>query len=110
MKTIHVHTPFTLTTDDGQLKKFVTGQHRVDDAVAEHWFVKAHAEQTDSVFSEDNGDIQPLKAELLEKQKRIDELTAQVEDLESQLATLLSGGDEDEDEDDAGKSKSARRK
>lgn len=108
MKEIRVHTPFTLTTADGQLKKFDTGRHCVEDAVAAHWFVQAHAEQTDTALSEDDADMQALKAALLEKQERIDALTAQVEELESQLATLLSGGGEEAA--DAEKSKSARRK
>lgn len=109
MKEILVHTPFMLTLDDGQLKKFDTGRHCVEDAVAAHWFVQAHAEQTDTALSEDDADMQALKAVLLEKQERIETLTAQVEELESQLATLLSGGDEEVAADDE-KSKSARRK
>lgn len=107
MKEIRVHTPFTLTMVDGQMRKFDAGRHCVEDDVADHWFVQAHAEQTDTTSSA--GDLQTLEAALREKQERIDALTSQVEELESQLAALLSGSAEEEDT-RAEKSKSSRHK
>ncbi|GAA5786133.1 STY1053 family phage-associated protein [Chitiniphilus shinanonensis] len=44
MKTINVVTAFTLTKGDGEKISFEVGEHDVDDALAEHWYVKAHIE------------------------------------------------------------------
>lgn len=41
MRTIHVHTPFTLQHND-ESRAFAVGSHAVEDDVAEHWYVKAH--------------------------------------------------------------------
>ena len=45
-KTIRVHTPFKLNSEDGTAQEFSVGEHTVDDKVADHWFVAAHAEIT----------------------------------------------------------------
>lgn len=41
--TITVHTPFVLTTDDWRSRQFDRGEHEVSDAIASHWYVRAHA-------------------------------------------------------------------
>lgn len=42
MASITVVTPFLLTKDDGTQQAFGIGTVEVDDAVANHWYVKAH--------------------------------------------------------------------
>lgn len=44
MASITVVTPFLLTRDDGTQQAFGIGTVEVDDAVANHWYVKAHCE------------------------------------------------------------------
>ncbi|TJZ75586.1 STY1053 family phage-associated protein [Chitiniphilus eburneus] len=44
MKTINVIKAFTLTQANGEKAAFEVGEHDVDDALAEHWYVKAHIE------------------------------------------------------------------
>lgn len=45
MKTIHVARAFELVLDDQSIKKFPKGAIKVDDDIANHWFVKAHLEE-----------------------------------------------------------------
>ena len=43
--TIHVFHPFFLTLTDGALPRaFRAGEHEVEDAIAAHWYVRAHSE------------------------------------------------------------------
>jgi hypothetical protein len=43
MKQIIVESAFTLTTKDGQKQHFEVGVHDdIDDAIADHWYVRAH--------------------------------------------------------------------
>lgn len=42
MPKINVHTPFQFTHADGTKQDFAVGVHDVEDAVANHWFVKPH--------------------------------------------------------------------
>ena len=48
-RTIQVHKPFTLTHDDHSTQQFLVGVHEVDEHVAEHWYVQAHATVLDLV-------------------------------------------------------------
>jgi hypothetical protein len=43
MQTIQVTQDFVLSLDDGTKRPFKQGVHEVDDAIAEHWYVKAHS-------------------------------------------------------------------
>lgn len=43
MPKIYIKTPFTLTHDDGAKVHFVVGEQEVDQALVDHWYVKAHA-------------------------------------------------------------------
>lgn len=38
----YVHTPFTLRHDDGKTQQFGVGEQELEQAVAEHWYVKHH--------------------------------------------------------------------
>ncbi|WP_250481893.1 hypothetical protein [Caballeronia sp. NCTM5] len=44
MAKIIVEKPFVLTDAAGQQREFAAGEHEVDDATANHWFVQAHAQ------------------------------------------------------------------
>lgn len=99
-KAIRVHTPFTFTHDDGTSQTFHAGEHTVDEKVADHWFVTAHAEVTGKAkvstdTKEFQAQIDSLTAQLGEKDKIIIELqtaseekTQQIDSLTAQLADL----------------------
>ncbi|MFS7244464.1 hypothetical protein AB6880_01970 [Rahnella inusitata] len=99
-KTIRVHTPFNFNFEDGASQRFETGEHTVDDLVADHWFVKAHADITGKAKAaadskEFQSQIDSLNAQLAEKDKTIVELqtvseekTQQIDSLTAQLAAL----------------------
>ena len=42
MKKIQVEKPFLLTHDDATQRRFTAGAHEVEDAIADHWYVKMH--------------------------------------------------------------------
>ena len=42
MKKIQVEKPFLLTHDDATQRRFTAGAHEVEDAIADHWYVKIH--------------------------------------------------------------------
>ena len=54
MAKIHVHTPFTLTKDDGDKKSFAVGNHEVDDDIADHWYVKVHSGEPAQAAAQDS--------------------------------------------------------
>ena len=78
---ILVHTPFTLNGAGGVVTEFKVGRVAVDKEVAEHWFVKAHSDQTGAVTTSGTDEellkeIETLKAQLAEKDQLIAELQA----------------------------------
>ncbi|OQP33926.1 STY1053 family phage-associated protein [Pantoea latae] len=99
-KTIRVHTPFNFTSEDGTSQRFETGEHTVDEKVADHWFVTAHSDVTGKAKAsadtkEFQAQIDSLTAQLAEKDKAHGELQQSVAekdqtiaDLTAQLATL----------------------
>lgn len=99
-KTIRVHTPFTFNFEDGTSQRFDVGEHTVDDKVAEHWFVTAHADVTGKAKAsadtkEFQAQIDSLTAQLAEKDKAHGELQQSaakkdqtIADLTAQLAAL----------------------
>ncbi|WP_347252913.1 STY1053 family phage-associated protein [Leminorella grimontii] len=86
---IIVHTPFDLTLIDNSVLHFGKGRHSVTDAVAEHWFVKAHAEATeDDTSGADDGlqkQIDELKKQLDARDQRIKEHLETIEALKKQV-------------------------
>ncbi|MDT3544902.1 STY1053 family phage-associated protein [Cronobacter sakazakii] len=99
-KTIRVHTPFDFQHEDGSIQQFSTGEHTVDDKVADHWFVVAHADVTGKTKSSSDGkelqaQIDSLNKQLADKDKTIGELlqsltenASTIDDLNKQLASL----------------------
>lgn len=78
-KTIRVHTPFKFNSEDGTAQEFSVGEHSVDDKVAEHWFVAAHAEVTGKAKA---------PADTKEFQAQIESLTTQLEDKDKSIGDL----------------------
>lgn len=78
-KTIRVHTPFRFNNEDGTAQEFSVGEHAVDDKVAEHWFVAAHAEVTGKTKA---------PADTKEFQAQIDSLTTQLQDKDKSIGDL----------------------
>ena len=78
MKKIYVLTAFNFN-DGAKITPFSAGFHEVDDAVAEHWFVKAHCSPDGEApaVAEDSR-IAELEAQIAEKDARIAELEAQL--------------------------------
>ncbi|MBS0877986.1 MULTISPECIES: hypothetical protein [unclassified Tatumella] len=78
---ILVHTPFMFNAPGGGVTEFKAGRIAVDKDVAEHWFVKAHSDQTGAVTvsgtdEELLAEIESLKTQITEKDKEIAELKA----------------------------------
>lgn len=78
---ILVHTPFKLNGAGGVVTEFKAGRIAVDKDVAEHWFVKAHSDQTGTVTTSGTDEellveIESLKTQIAEKDKEITELKA----------------------------------
>ena len=123
-KTIRVHTPFTFSAEDGTSQHFEAGEHTVEDNVAGHWFVLAHAEvsgkaQSSADSKETQAQIDSLTAQLADKdkayaslQQSADEKDATIADLTAQLAALQApvNNPAAEGNDDAKKPKSASNK
>ncbi|WP_414162878.1 STY1053 family phage-associated protein [Superficieibacter sp. BNK-5] len=123
-KTIRVHTPFTFSSEDGTSQHFEAGEHTVEENVAGHWFVLAHAEvsgkaQSPADSKETQAQIDSLTAQLADKdrayallQQSSDEKDATIADLTAQLAALQApvNNPAAEGNDDAKKPKSASNK
>ncbi|HEJ8623039.1 TPA: hypothetical protein SMK09_004912 [Klebsiella michiganensis] len=78
MKKIYVLTAFNFNDGD-KIMPFAAGFHDVDDAVAEHWFVKAHCSPDGEAPAQvDDPRIAELEAQIVEKDARIAELEAQL--------------------------------
>ncbi|HCM3123474.1 hypothetical protein CF032_16315 [Klebsiella oxytoca] len=78
MKKIYVLTAFNFNDGD-KITPFAAGFHDVDDAVAEHWFVKAHCSP--------DGEA-PAQAD----DPRIAEFEARIAELEAQLKEAKANG------------------
>ncbi|ULF57062.1 hypothetical protein LDP80_21755 [Klebsiella michiganensis] len=78
MKKIYVLTAFNFN-DGAKITHFAAGFHNVDDAVAEHWFVKEHCSPDgEAPAAVDDPRIAELEAQIVEKDARIAELEAQL--------------------------------
>ncbi|HCB3718351.1 TPA: hypothetical protein MYV55_000360 [Klebsiella aerogenes] len=78
MKRIYVLTAFNFNDGD-EITPFAAGFHDVDDAVAEHWFVKAHCSPDgEAPALVDDPRIAELEAQVAEKNTRIAELEEQL--------------------------------
>lgn len=60
---MHVQTPFTLTKDDGEQVSFSQGVQDIADDLADHWYVKAHAEPVEDKKSEPKSGSTKTKTE-----------------------------------------------
>lgn len=94
-KTIRVHTPFNFTSEDGTSQRFETGEHTVDDKVADHWFVTAHSDVTGKAkvsadTKEFQAQIDSLTAQLAEKDKAHGELQQSVAEKDQTIADLTA--------------------
>ena len=94
-KSIRVHTPFHFTHADGTKQHFDYGHHTVEQSVAEHWFVVAHAEVTgnaknDFDATEFQAQIASLTTQLEEKDKTLGELQAAGVEKDAQIARLTT--------------------
>jgi len=92
-KTIRVHTPFNFQFENGTSQRFETGEHTVDDKVADHWFVTAHAEVTGKAKAsadakEFQAQIDSLTAQLAEKDNAIGDLEVSVTEKDETIADL----------------------
>lgn len=78
MKKIYVLTAFNFN-DGAKITPFAAGFHDVEDAVAEHWFVKAHCSPDgEAPAVVDDPRIAELEAQIVEKDARIAELEVQL--------------------------------
>lgn len=94
-KTIRVHTPFNFTSEDGSSQRFETGEHTVDEKVADHWFVTAHSDVTGKAKAsadtkEFQAQIDSLTAQLAEKDKAHGELQQSVAEKDQTIADLTA--------------------
>jgi hypothetical protein len=61
MKKIQVEKPFLLTHGDATERRFTAGVHEVEDAIADHWYVKMHLvpeEKADAVEEKVDADVE----------------------------------------------------
>ncbi|HGJ5862976.1 MAG TPA: hypothetical protein ACHBZ9_18810 [Arsenophonus nasoniae] len=62
---IQVHTPFTLTDENGERTDFEVGIHEVSKSTAAHWFTQAHS----SLIDTDETSIKPISTSESKKDK-----------------------------------------
>ncbi|MDC9598626.1 STY1053 family phage-associated protein [Xenorhabdus anantnagensis] len=100
MMKIRVHTPFRFTHDNGESETFTVGTYDVNESVAKHWFVQAHAEingavedtapvDNEPVIHELGTRITELDNQLVERDTQIAELKQQLEERDNQIAGLI---------------------
>lgn len=92
-KTIRVHTPFTFNNEDGSSQSFDVGEYNVDDKIADHWFVQAHAEvmgkaKTNADVKDLQAQVDSLTAQLADKDKANSDLQTQVDEKDATIAEL----------------------
>ncbi|CDG20685.1 protein of unknown function [Xenorhabdus poinarii G6] len=99
---IRVHTEFRFTHDNGESENFTVGVHDVSSAIAQHWFVQAHAETIDAADEPVPADydaelvalrsvIDDLTNQLTERDKQVAVLTQQLEERDTRIAELMLG-------------------
>ncbi|MGN5479516.1 STY1053 family phage-associated protein [Cupriavidus basilensis] len=99
MPKIHVHTPFTLTKEDGTTQSFREGGHDVDSSVADHWYVKLHtgdkpvgapaaadAADASAAINARLADLDRAEQALVEEGKRLEALAAELGEREVAVA------------------------
>ncbi|AFR03283.1 STY1053 family phage-associated protein [Pectobacterium carotovorum] len=103
MKKIYVLVAFNFN-DGEKITPFAAGFHSVDDAVAEHWFVKAHCSpdgaapeiavsdtriaELEALLSQKDADLQASALTAAEKDTRIAELEAEAKNLTAKVDEL----------------------
>lgn len=80
----HVHTPFSLTEDSGNIRKFVAGEE-VPRELADHWYVKLHVGDAPAVDPSTEAAADELFAELEVRSKKLDEREKAVDQREADL-------------------------
>jgi len=88
MPKLHVHTKFTLRHDDGTSTDYVPGTHDFDDKLADHWYVKLHTKDPETVTAavpEDSQALDALEADLVEKERSLAEVEAKLNALAAEL-------------------------
>jgi uncharacterized protein len=104
MRVINVATRFTLNLASGARRAFEAGRHEVEEAVADHWFVKAHLarEPAAAVALEEAqpqvvefriADSDAVAAALAEAAAQLDKARSHIEDLEAQVAGMAPRDD-----------------
>ncbi|VVD29165.1 STY1053 family phage-associated protein [Paraburkholderia dioscoreae] len=89
--TVQVHTPFTLTHDNGSVEHFGVGKHEIEAGLAEHWYVRLHTgdKPGSQLESGGAGGGAEMSAELRTELDRASaELRAEAEQIDSERATL----------------------
>lgn len=94
-KKIRVHTPFNFTHSDGTSQRFEAGEHTVDESVAGHWFVTAHADVNGDARNGDDDKafqalIDSLTTQLADKDKTIGDLQLSVTEKDATIADLTT--------------------
>lgn len=103
MKKIFVLAPFNFN-DGATITPFSVGFHEVENAIAEHWFVKSHCSpdgeapapdasdtriaDLEALLSQNAADLQASVAAAAEKDTRIADLEGQVETLTAKVEEL----------------------
>ena len=97
MKKIYVLAAFNFN-DGAKITTFAAGFHDVEDAVAEHWFVKAHAQEVTSsdtqshelqqALDKANEDLKVLQAQADAATTKISDLTTDVKDRDEEIKNL----------------------
>lgn len=80
----HVHTPFSLTEDSGNIRKFAAGDE-VPRELADHWYVKLHVGDAPAVDLATEAAADELLAELEAKSKELDEREKAADQLKKDL-------------------------
>jgi len=100
MPKIYVAKAFTLTHDDGTRTSFDVGNHKVDQEIADHWFVKHHLGEAPAQEGADTSEqakqrlaeLERLAIQLDDERKRLEELSvaldARADELDKREAEL----------------------
>lgn len=95
MAQILVAKGFTLTLDGGERHRFEPGVHEVEEAIAGHWFVRAHLAGEGSqpppehVVEARIADSEAVTAALAEAAAQLEVARTRIEDLEAQVAGMV---------------------
>ncbi|MDT6962916.1 hypothetical protein QTN24_15555 [Cupriavidus sp. SZY C1] len=83
----HVHTAFSLTEDNGNVRKFVAGEE-VPRELVDHWYVKLHTGEAPTVDPGAEAAADELLAELEAKAKALDEREKALQDSQGILGSI----------------------